>query len=86
MSGVPGFGNLHQFGLRGPGRDNWNLSIFKNFAVGERTRFELRAEAFNIWNHTQFRNVDTNVNSATAGQVTSAFDPREFQLGAKLVF
>jgi hypothetical protein len=86
VSGVPGFGNLHQFGLRGPGRDNWNLSMFKNFAVGERLRFELRAEAFNIWNHTQFRNVDTNVNSPTAGLVTSAYDPREFQLGAKLVF
>lgn len=83
---VPTWGDLGHNALRGPGRDEWNMSMFKTFAAGERLHFELRAEVFNMWNHTQFQNVDTNVNSATKGQVTSAFDPREFQLGAKVIF
>jgi hypothetical protein len=82
------WGNLGFDALRGPGRDNWNLSFFKNFVFSESrgSMFQFRADAFNVWNHTQFRNVDSNNTSSTFGQVTSTFDPRTFQLGAKLVF
>jgi len=82
------WGNLGFDALRGPGRDNWNLSFFKNFVFSESrgSMFQFRADAFNVWNHTQFRNVDSNSTSSTFGQVTSTFDPRTFQLGAKLIF
>src|SRR5581483_6687352 len=45
---APNFGNLHYNALRGPGRDNTNLSLFKNFVINEErgTRFEFRAESF----------------------------------------
>ena len=45
------FGNAGRNIIRGPGFQNWDLSIFKNFPVTERYRFEFRAEFFNIWNH-----------------------------------
>jgi hypothetical protein len=82
------FGNLSHNALRGPGRDNWNLSIFKSFWFSEArgSRFELRLETFNTWNHTQFNAVDTTVADSRFGQVTSAFDPRILQLGGKLYF
>jgi hypothetical protein len=88
------WGNLPANVVRGPGRDDWNLSLFKSFVISEArgSRFEFRAESFNTWNHTQFRGdyagggIDTNVGDGRFGQVTSAFDPREFQLGAKLIF
>ena len=82
------WGNLGFDALRGPGRDNWNLSFFKNFVFSESrgSMFQFRADAFNVWNHTQFRGVDTGTTSSTFGQVTSTFDPRVFQLGAKLIF
>jgi hypothetical protein len=93
---VPTWGNLGHNALRGPGRDNWNLALFKTFAATERLHFELRAESFNTWNHTQFNGVNTSVlRGATsaaasavsgAGQVNSAYDPRVFQLGAKAIF
>ena len=40
----------------GPGRDNWNISFFKNFVLNETrgSNLQFRAEFFNIWNHTQF--------------------------------
>jgi hypothetical protein len=82
------FGDLGHNAVRGPGRDNWNLSLFKSFVFSEErgSRLELRFESFNIWNHTQFNQVSNNFGSSNFGQFTSAFDPRILQLGAKLYF
>ena len=85
---VGDWGNAGHNSLRGPGRDNWNLSLFKSFALSEArgSRFELRAESFNTWNHTEFDQVSNALGSSNFGQVTSAFDPRVFQFGAKLYY
>jgi hypothetical protein len=88
------WGNLGFDALRGPGRDNWNLALFKNFVISESrgSAFQFRAESFNTWNHTQFGGsgqnggFSNNFGAGNFGQVTSAFDPRVFQLGAKLIF
>ena len=85
---VGAFGDLGHNALRGPGRDNWNLSLFKSFWFNEErgSRVELRFETFNIWNHTQFNQVSTNFGSSNFGRFTSAFDPRTLQLGIKAYF
>jgi len=82
------WGTLGFNALRGPGRDKWNMSIVKSFLISESrgSRFELRLETFNTWNHTQFNQVDTTFADKRFGQVTSAFDPRILQLGAKIYF
>ncbi len=82
------FGNLGHNAARGPGRDNWNLSLFKSFVFSETrgSRLEFRVETFNTWNHRQFNQVSNNFTSSNFGQFTSAFDPRIMQLGAKLYF
>jgi hypothetical protein len=92
---APGtWGDLGHNVVRGPGRDNWNLALDKNFILSEArgSRLEFRAESFNTWNHTQFKGdynnggISTNFGASNFGAVTSAFDPREFQLGMKLIF
>jgi hypothetical protein len=85
---VGAFGNLGHNAVRGPGRDNWNLSLFKNFVFSEArgTRIEFRVETFNTWNHTQFNQVSSNLGSSNFGQYTSAFDPRILQLALKAYF
>ncbi|MGA7441923.1 MAG: carboxypeptidase regulatory-like domain-containing protein [Candidatus Sulfotelmatobacter sp.] len=88
------WGNFPFDGVRGPGRDNWNLALFKNFVISEArgSSFQFRAESFNTWNHTQFGGsgqnggFSNNFGASNFGQLTSAFDPRVFQLGAKLIF
>ncbi|HZS53070.1 MAG TPA: carboxypeptidase-like regulatory domain-containing protein [Bryobacteraceae bacterium] len=85
------WGNLTKGAVRGPGRDNWNLSLFKRFIFSEQHQreFQLRFESFNAFNHTQFNQVSTTYSSnpnSNFGQVTSVWDPRVFQLGAKLLF
>ncbi len=86
------YGNLGFDAIRGPGRNNFDLSLKKIFSFTERLKLEFRADAFNAWNHTQFHGdannggIGTNVGSGNFGQVTSAFDGRQFQLGLKLMF
>jgi hypothetical protein len=45
------FGNAGRNIVRGPGLQNWDLSVFKMFPLNERMRFEFRSEFFNIFNH-----------------------------------
>lgn len=86
------YGNLGFDAIRGPGRNNFNLSLLKNFAFTERFHMEFRAESFNLFNHTQFKGdknsggIGTSFGSGNFGQVTSAFNGRELQLGVKLIY
>ncbi len=82
------WGNEPFNNLRGPGRQNWNLALFKSFLFSESrgSKLEFRAEFFNAFNHTEFNNVSTTFSSGNFGAITSAHDPREIQLGLKLYF
>ena len=85
---VGAWGNAGFNSLRGPGRDNWNLSLFKSFQFsedhGRRSSFERRA--LTSGTTPQFDQVSNALGASNFGQVTSAFDPRVFQFGAKLYF
>jgi Carboxypeptidase regulatory-like domain len=86
---TPGaFGNLGHNAVRGPGRDNWNLSLFKSFVFSETrgSRLEFGVETFNVWNHRQFNQVQNNFSASDFGQFKTAFDPRILQLRLKLYF
>jgi hypothetical protein len=84
---------LRQFrrnSIRGPGINNVDLSIFKNFKFNERSSLEFRIEFFNAFNHTQFL---LSGNSSTVfgfnpsfGRLTQARDPRIIQSALKLSF
>jgi hypothetical protein len=82
------FGSSPKGSIVSPGRNNWNLSLFKNFALGfrEGARVEFRAETFNTFNHTQFHDVNVSLGNSNFGKVTSAWDARVMQLGLKLLF
>jgi hypothetical protein len=82
------WGNLGYDAVYGPGRDNWNLSLFKSFSISETrgSRLEFRFESFNTFNHVQWSSVDSGFSSGTFGRVTGAQDPRVLQLGLKLYF
>jgi hypothetical protein len=81
-----GFGNARKDAIVLPGLFNFNLAAFKAFAITENVNLQMRVESFNTFNHTQFQNIDASTNDANFGQVTSAYDPRVLQLGAKLAF
>ena len=74
---VPGIGDVGPYPrnyLRNPGINNHDLSLFKNipFAGGGRRYLQLRLEAFNVFNHPQFRGVNRTTNLTTAAGATGA--------------
>jgi hypothetical protein len=83
------FGNSQRRFFHGPGLNNTDLALQKTFGFTEATKLEFRAEAFNVFNHTQFNtpsgNIDNNVPQGF-GYVTSANDPRIMQIALKLHF
>jgi hypothetical protein len=91
-----GIGNAPKDAIRGPGVNNWDLSIFKNMKWGRDSarRIQLRGEFYNAFNHAQFDGVDTTARfdaqgkqaNARFGQYTSARDGRRVQLGLKFYF
>jgi hypothetical protein len=85
-AGGTGFGNASKDIVVAPGLFNWNIALFKDFPIHEAIRFQLRAESFNTFNHTEFNQVDGGSNDGNFGQVTSTADPRVLQFGAKLLF
>jgi outer membrane receptor protein involved in Fe transport len=80
------FGSSGRNILRGPGVNNLDLALFKNFGLPGRMRLQFRLESFNAFNHTQFNSVDTNLTSATFGIVNGARAGRINQLGLKVLF
>jgi hypothetical protein len=91
-----GIGNAAKDAIRGPGVNNWDLSLFKNMKWGRDAarRIQLRGELYNAFNHTQFDGVDTAARfdaqgrqaNRRFGQYTSARDGRRVQLGLKFYF
>jgi hypothetical protein len=81
-----GFGNAHRDIVVGPGRTNFSTNLYKAFHLTEGTRFELRAETFNTFNHTQFNGFRNNISGSDFGEVSGVQDPRTFELGGKFIF
>ncbi len=80
------YGTLGRNTLRGPGINNWDVSIIKRIKITESKNLEFRSEFFNAFNHAQFMRPDNQGFSGTFGQVTSARAPRLIQFGLKLYY
>jgi Carboxypeptidase regulatory-like domain len=89
LSNTPG--NAPRGVVNGPPTYRVDFSLFKNIRFGENVMLQLRGEAFNIFNHTNFRSFvatpnSLNVTSTNFGRIGAVRDPRTIQLGAKFYF
>lgn len=69
-------GNLERAFINGPFYMNWDASLIKNIRITERTRFQLRFEAFNVLNRANFFSTQfgtLNINSTNFGRMTTTF-------------
>ncbi len=84
------FGTCAPRSFHGPGLENVDFSVFKNFVITERARVEFRSEFFNLFNHANFQNPTASFNPASLGSFGRSFstitDPREIQFALKLYF
>jgi outer membrane receptor protein involved in Fe transport len=80
------YGNSGEGILRGPGLTNWDISIFKNVMLRERSTLQFRSEMFNAFNYVNLNNPSTNTGDARFGRISGAAAARQIQMGIKLVF
>ena len=82
------FGNLSLTPVDGPGYWNVDTALIKRTRFKERLGLELRLEAFNVFNHTNFDlNTSTlDINDANFGKINRTFDPRIIQIAWKFTF
>ena len=87
-----GFGNTGTGVLRLPGVNHWDISIYRELKLTERTRVQLRLESYNTFNHTQFSSLTTTARFNQQGQQvdplflqpSAARSPRRVQLAIRL--
>jgi hypothetical protein len=89
--GIPA--NVDRNNWYGPGINNWDMSLSKLTALGERVKFQLRFEVYNVFNRVQFTKPDNGTADANfgyslsqVGQNDGTTGARQIQLGGKFTF
>jgi len=87
------FGNLGRNTYRGPGQQNWDFSLIKNFKLTERQSLRFTTDFFNMWNHANFGNPSTTdvesigLANSPFGRITSTLGtPRLIQFSLRYAF
>jgi trimeric autotransporter adhesin len=82
------FGNLSRtLSLLGPGQKNWDLSVFKSYAIKERFKAQFRCEALNAFNSPLFASPNTNFSSGSFGKISTQSNfARQLQLALRFTF
>lgn len=80
------FGNSGRNSLNMIHRTNFDMSVYKIFKPKEKINVQFRAEAFNIFNHTQWNGLDNFVGTPTFLYPTGAHMPRVLQFAIRITF
>lgn len=72
--------------FRNPGFAETDLNLSKDTKFTERLRLQLRFEFYNVFNRVNLGGISANLTSANFGKSTSQLNPRNIQIGAKLMF
>jgi hypothetical protein len=80
-------GSASRYPYRGPGQNQWDLSIFKKFSIHERAKVDLRGEFYNAFNHVQWSGINASAvfNTTTLAQTNSLFGQATSDRGARVV-
>jgi hypothetical protein len=81
------FGNAGRGMFRGPGQWNLDFSLFKDIPITERFKLQFRTEFFNLFNHTNFGDPTSSLDSASYGTIRgTSVNARLVQFALKLSF
>jgi hypothetical protein len=72
--------------VEAPGLQSYDLSLVKNFALTDRVNLRFQSDFFNAFNVANFSGLNTTITSSAYGTISSAYPPRQIQLGLKLAF
>jgi hypothetical protein len=87
LGNTSAYGNVSRNKLRSYAYFNTDLGLHKAFNLwSETSKFDFRAEAFNVLNQVNYQAPDGNISNGSFGTITSAYPPRQLQLAAKIIF
>jgi hypothetical protein len=90
-NGIGRFGNAPVGGVVGPGTDNFSLSLMKDVALAEKSKFTLGVEASNVFNHRNYEPPNVQVDASGFGSITAlqtaeGAGPRSLELVGRITF
>lgn len=80
------YGNSGKFVVRGPGTIDLGAFATKDIRVVERLKLQLRIESFNVMNHMNLQDINTQLGNRAFGQISGVGAPRFFQFGVKMAW
>jgi hypothetical protein len=77
--------------LRGPKFQDWDMNLKKNTTWGDHYAVQLRADAFNLFNHPNFNTPNANISNSNVGTITSpsstpSYEARTVEFAVKFNF
>ena len=86
-TGAGRFGNAPRNLIYGPGDQQWDIALFKNFSLGGTRKLQFRTEVFNLPNHPNLSGPETDITKANFGRSTGkSGDRRDVQLALRFLF
>jgi hypothetical protein len=90
-NGIGRFGNAPVGGVVGPGSQIFSLSLMKNLAITEKSKFQIGLEAANLFNHRNYEPPNMQVDSSAFGSITAlqtaeGAGPRSLELSGRITF
>jgi hypothetical protein len=79
-------GDSPRFPLQGPGVENWDTALQRNFLIHESVKLQFRGEFFNTFNHANFNNPNGSVTSSNFGAIGSSQAGRVTELVLRIFF
>lgn len=79
-------GTEPRFSFYGPGINNWDTALMRNFPVRERLTVQLRGEFYNTFNHPNFKNPNTTIGNVNYGKITGDNGPRVMEVALRIFF
>jgi hypothetical protein len=80
------FGNAPRNSVRGPNFWTVDFALSKQVPIAGEAKLQLRLEAFNLFNRVNYTAPSGNRSTAAFGTITSTYDPRQMQLGVKVLW
>jgi Carboxypeptidase regulatory-like domain len=89
--GIGRFGNAPVGGVVGPGSEIFSMSLMKNLAIAEKSKFQFGLEAANVFNHRNYEPPNMQVDSSAFGSITAlqtaeGAGPRSLELSGRITF
>jgi hypothetical protein len=79
-------GTEPRYSLYGPGINNWDAALMRNFPIRERLNLQFRGEFYNAMNHPNFKNPNTTIGNISYGKITSDNGARVMEVAVRIFF